>query len=354
MPPVPVHRHDPALDTLVLPFESAGLTLAADTLFLRAKAGAALPSIAREWACEQGFRPEADALQRAGLDCSPRIADAAHARVLALLPRQRDQARALLARGLSNLGPDGVLVASLANNDGARSAEADLSRLAGPVQSLSKHKCRVFWVSRATATLDRELLDAWRSLDAPRPVADGRFLSRPGLFAWDRIDDASALLASCLPSDLRGRGADLGAGFGFLSSEVVSRCAGVTALDLYEADYEALELARVNVSRQVPANAAAGDVAFGFLWHDVSTGLPKRYDFIVTNPPFHQGRADLPDLGRSFIAAAANALVPGGRLWLVANRHLPYEAALASGFAKVRVVEMRDGFKVIEALKATP
>ena len=92
----------------------------------------------------------------------------------------------------------------------------------------------------------------------------------------------------------------------------------------------------------------------GFYWLDVSTGLPGHYDFIVTNPPFHQGRADFPELGRSFIAAAAHALVPGGRLWLVANRHLPYEAELASGFAKVRVVETRDGFKVIEAVKANP
>ena len=121
--------------------------------------------------------------------------------------------------------------------------------------------------------------------------------------------------------------------------------------DLYEADHGALELARLNLARPDHANPG---VQLGFHWHDVSSGLPGRYNFIVTNPPFHQGREDLPELGRAFIAAAAQALLPGGRLWLVANRHLPYEAALASGFKKVRVVEMRDGFKVIEAVKANP
>ena len=351
MPLVPLHRNDPALDTLMLPFQSGILALAPDVLYLRAKAGTALPPIASEWTCEQGFRPEADALRRAGVDSVPRADEAAYAQVLVLLPRQRDQARALLARGLASLAPDGVLVASLANNEGARSAESDLVRLAGPVQSLSKNKCRVFWVAKGTASIDSDLLQSWRMLDAPRPVADGRFLSRPGLFAWDRIDDASALLASCLPLDLHGRGADLGAGYGFLAAEVMTRCAAVTALDLYEADYEALELARLNLAKLAGAKTTP---TLGFHWHDVSAGLPGRYDFIVTNPPFHQGRADLPELGRSFIAAAANALVPGGRLWLVANRHLPYEAALSSGFAKVRVVEMRDGFKVIEAVKANP
>jgi 16S rRNA (guanine1207-N2)-methyltransferase len=86
-------------------------------------------------------------------------------------------------------------------------------------------------------------------------------------------------------------------------------------------------------------------------WHDVTRGLPHRYDAIVCNPPFHQGRADLPELGRAFIEAAAEALLPGGRLWLVANRHLPYEATLASRFAKVNRVAMQEGFKVIEAVR---
>lgn len=351
MPIASQHRNPAALETLMLPFQEGVLDLGREVLFLGAKAGVCLPADAREWICEQGFRPDADALQRAGLTSSPKVADGSHARVLLLLPRQRDQSRALLARGLACLAPDGVLVASLANNEGARSAEADLSRLAGSVQSLSKNKCRVFWVAARDATIDRDLQASWLELDSPRPIADGRFLSRPGLFAWDRIDEASAMLAACLPNDLHGRGADLGAGFGFLASEVLQRRPAVASLDLYEADHAALELARQNLDRLDRANPKA---KVGFHWHDVSSGLPGRYDFIITNPPFHQGRADLPELGRAFIAAAATALLPGGRLWLVANRHLPYEAELASGFAKVRVVELRDGFKVIEAVKANP
>jgi 16S rRNA (guanine1207-N2)-methyltransferase len=69
------------------------------------------------------------------------------------------------------------------------------------------------------------------------------------------------------------------------------------------------------------------------------------------NPPFHVGRSDAPELGRAFIAAAARALRPGGRLWLVANRHLPYEAALAGAFAFVNVLADAQGFKVITARK---
>ena len=47
---------------------------------------------------------------------------------------------------------------------------------------------------------------------------------------------------------------------------------------------------------------------------------------MIANPPFHQGRAAEPDLGAAFIVAAARILKPDGRLLMVANRQLPYEA----------------------------
>ncbi len=39
-------------------------------------------------------------------------------------------------------------------------------------------------------------------------------------------------------------------------------------------------------------------------------------------------------------------------MWLVANRHLPYEQILNESFGDVRVAAERDGFKLIEATKA--
>ena len=78
----------------------------------------------------------------------------------------------------------------------------------------------------------------------------------------------------------------------------------------------------------------------------------KDLDFIVSNPPFHtQSRADRPDIGQRFIAVAAQALRPGGRLYVVANRHLPYEAALSEAFASVAVKADVGGYKIIEAVK---
>jgi len=191
------------------------------------------------------------------------------------------------------------------------------------------------------------LIAHWQELDAPRPIAEGRFMSRPGIFAWDRIDVASALLAEHLPKTLAGRAADLGAGFGYLSAELLTRCPGITALDVYEAENRALELARVNLQ------SFEARTPIDYRWHDVAAGLPDTYDVIVTNPPFHAQRGiDRPDIGRRFIAVAADSLRPGGKLWLVANRHLPYENVLSESFESVRAVAQQHGYKIIEAVRA--
>jgi 16S rRNA (guanine1207-N2)-methyltransferase len=347
MPNSPGSRDaDAALDVLFHPFETNALAWprAGGALFLRARDG--WPLHARPLAglvCEQSFKPGFDALQHSGMTVHAEEVNGRFPLVLVLPPRQRDEARALFARAVTQAGRDGIVVACMHNDEGAKTGQGDLAKLAGPVSVLSKQHCRVFWTSGQHG-VDEALLAQWRTLDAPRAVADGRFVSRPGLFAWDRIDAASALLAAHLPADLAGEGADLGAGTGYLASEVLARCAGVRSLDLYEAEARALELARLNL---------AAHAHLGFHWHDVAQGLPRAFDFIVTNPPFHaQGRADRPDIGRRFISAAADALRPRGRLVLVANRHLPYETILDARFATVRTLAVAQGFKVIEAVRA--
>ena len=343
---------DPALDALLHPFADGVLRWPAEgALFLRAREGAALHAIgARGFAATQPFKPEAEKLERIGAELLDEDALPQHAfpLVLVLPPRQREEARALLAKACAVCAPDGIVVAAAANDEGAKSREADLKQLAGNLVVQSKYHCRVFH-TRPGATFDAALVDAWKALDAPRRIASdgvpgGGFRTRPGVFAWDRVDAASQLLAAHLPAELHGRVADFGAGWGYLALQVLARCPRVASLDLYEADARALALADENL--------ADAKVPVHFHWQDVANGVAERFDAIVCNPPFHAlGRGERPDIGRAFIASAANALKPGGVLWLVANRHLPYEQALSGGFASVRIVAQQAGFKIVEARK---
>jgi len=331
---------DPALQTLCLPFEYGSLKRPqGDTLFLRARMGLALHGFdPAHLLWEQSFRPLAAELERF---CAPRAfdPDARFALVMALPPRQREESRALIARALQHVAPGGTLLLSALNDEGARSVEADLRKLTNGVEVISKNHCRVVWAK--PTVIDTALLLNWLELDAPRPILEGRLMSRPGLFAWDRIDAASQLLVDHLPPDLHGDIADLGAGSGFIAKEILARYPSVTRLDLYEAEQRALDLARLNLKDDPRAQ---------FFWTDVSWGLEASYDAIVSNPPFHLGRADSPALGLSFIEVCAQALKTGGKLYLVANRHLPYESAFRS-FSAHTIIHQAHGYKVIRALK---
>jgi 16S rRNA (guanine1207-N2)-methyltransferase len=173
----------------------------------------------------------------------------------------------------------------------------------------------------------------------PRLVESLGLWSQPGVFSWDRIDPGSALLEQNLPA-LSGRGADLGCGVGYLARAIL-KFPKVQHLTLIDIDRRAVEAAKRNID----------DQRADMRWADVRnagtnlTGL----DFVVMNPPFHDGGAEDQSLGQSFIRRAAEALRPGGVCWLTANRHLPYEGVMKSLFKRVSLKIEAGGYKIYEA-----
>ena len=116
----------------------------------------------------------------------------------------------------------------------------------------------------------------------------------------------------------------------------------VTSLRLIDLDRRAIAAARRNIA----------DPRATFEWADARTLEGSGdLDFIVTNPPFHDGGAEDRRLGQAFIRKAAELLKKSGVAWVVANRHLPYEAELNAAFKRVRLVAEAGGYKLFEAVK---
>lgn len=335
-------------DTLLLALDTGAVPVPEDgrVLVLNAEPGAWLSQLPKERViCRTSMKPAYDALKAAGYALlEPDTVDIPEAMLTIVVPpRQRDYARALYARALMAAPEGGYVLASLPNTLGGKTAEKTLAEIAGDAASLSKHKCRAFWTVKHASLMNADIAQLWIEEDAPREIEPGLW-SRPGLFSWDRIDPGSELLADSIPEHIKGIGIDIGAGNGFLSREILSHCPGVERMDLIEADYRAL------FCQQQTLDGFGARAAMK--WGDALTDLPKAaYDFAVMNPPFHTGRADNSALGKAFIRAAAATLKPSGTLWLVANRHLPYEGELSACFRGHEMLEDEDGYKIIKAEK---
>lgn len=281
----------------------------------------------------QGMKPDGDALRAQGLDVALAPSGEFDG-ALVVLPRAKADAQDRVAQATALVGAGPVWIDGQ-KTDGAESMIRTLRKrgiVVDPV--ISKAHGKLFRVVGAD-------LSDWRA--HPRTLEDGA-ITVPGVFSADGIDRGSALLAAALPQRMTGTLADLGAGWGYLARSLLDR-ADLGALHLIEADHAALECARRNVV----------DPRAVFHWADALTfDLPEKVDHVVTNPPFHNTRAADPDLGRAFIAAAARLLKPHGHLWLVANRHLPYEQTIAQHFAKVTSLSDDSAFKLIHAERPNP
>jgi 16S rRNA (guanine1207-N2)-methyltransferase len=224
------------------------------------------------------------------------------------------------------------------NKQGGSRLHDELKAFGCAPEETAKHHFRICTGSRLTELtgIDQAIADG-----APRLIETLGLWLQPGIFSWDRIDPGSALLVEHLPA-LEGRGADLGCGIGILARAVLAQPA-VKHVTLIDIDRRAMEAAKRNVDTARSA----------ILWTDAATSkaLPSNLDFVVMNPPFHDGGAEDQNLGRAFIAKAAGMLRKGGLCLLVANRHLPYEAAMTPLFAEVTQVVQAAGYKIYAARK---
>ncbi len=62
----------------------------------------------------------------------------------------------------------------------------------------------------------------------------------------------------------------------------------------------------------------------------------KKYELILSNPPFHTGRDVDYQVARAFIEQSYSALQTGGQLYLVANRFIRYEKIMDNVLPAVR------------------
>jgi len=330
-----------ALKTLFYPFDNGVLPAPGEgerVLFLGAEAGYKLPQgFAGSIVAVQALRPLYRGLEAARADVSPVVEGEDYDAALVLLCKHKGENEDRLAEALKRTKIGGLIVVAGSKEDGVQPLRKRVAQFGWGGDSLPKYHGVAFWFGRPEDPQD--VIAKF----SKKPVrVEGRFDTAPGMFSHDRIDDGSELLASRLPDDFKGHAADFGAGWGYLSVALAARAPNLKGIDLFEADHHSLEAAKINLKANAPK------VPTRFFWHDLtSEDTRDKYDLIVMNPPFHEGHAAEPSLGVAMIKASAKALKIGGKLMLVANRGMPYEAVMGETFKEWGETCRNARFKVL-------
>lgn len=335
---------DRALDTLFHALQHVDPQQAGRLGFLNARYHPFLDTLHKETLfLQQSFRPDAAALEGHDFTVSRDSGDAVSSFdcMLALLPKNADEARYIMALALERLVPGGRLICAAENDAGGARLVKLMKSFGMDAEGLSKNHARAAWAKREN--LDESAFRAALAEGAMQKVEATGFVSCPGLFSWGEIDKGSRLLIDTLSEELNGEGADFGCGYGVIARHILLQQWGdVKKLHCVDADSRALQACTFNLQD-------FGNVDYH--WLDLTREGLADLDWIVMNPPFHRGKTAEAAIGQGFIENAARSLKDGGVLWMVANARLPYEKVLKDNFSKVEQRAKGGGYKVCKAVR---
>lgn len=264
-------------------------------------------------------------------------------RVLIRVPKTLALLEEQLIRLHGQLAPGAQVVAAGMVKHLPHAAGDLLAKYIGPMQpSLAVKKARLLIATPEAKPFVASPYPTRYRLDEPRV----ELLNHANVFCRDGLDIGTRAFLPHLPRGLaRVRAADLGCGNGILG--IAYALANPEAeLTLVDESYMAVQSARENWQAALgerPADIRAGD------------GLAKQpadsLDLVLCNPPFHQQQVVGDFLAWRMFVQARNALVTGGELWIVGNRHLGYHAKLKRLFRGVEQVAATPKFVILKASK---
>ncbi len=268
--------------------------------------------------------------------------------VLSHLPRGREVQRRLIRGAAWVLKPEGRLYFVTHKRYGVKGAIKYARELFGRCGVVRQKKG--YHVAMAVKPPAMTVDQPAKGYTEHRITLDGKetlLVSKPGVFAWDRLDAGTRKLVETMTIEPADRVLDLGCGTG-LAGVAAARRAGDGEVVLVDADVRAVESARRTLAANAVDNAEV-------LVSDCASAVfeSEPFDVVISNPPFHQGVEVDYDVAWQFVRDAKRVLRPGGRFFLVANRFLGYDELMGETFSHLRTTYDDGSYHVLTA-KVSP
>ena len=249
----------------------------------------------------------------------------------------------LLNQAATLLSPRGQLVIAGERQDGIKTYGDKLIKKLHASGRLKKHKEQYlghFSQLRGDNPLDDQDYSQLRSVTTK---AGQQFISKPGIFGWNKIDKGTELLLTAfaeyypqLPAH-DGTLLDLGCGYGWIFLN----------LDNYSLQHIAATDNNAAAISAAQANSQTLTTPVTVVADDCAHQITEKFSLILCNPPFHQGFAHAQTLSEKFMAATARHLQPEGHAFFVVNQFIPVDKLAAAQSLKTKTLKKSQGFKVV-------
>ncbi len=166
--------------------------------------------------------------------------------------------------------------------------------------------------------------------------------SLPGVFSQKKLDLGTALLLNNLPPKITGKVLDFGCGGGVISCFIGKRFPN-TELSLLDVS----SLALTSAEKTLELNGLEGKV---FASNSLSN-VTDNYQYIVSNPPFHQGLKTHYQATEDFLSGIKKHMITSGCITIVANSFLRYQSIMQQYIGKTERVINKQGFAIYKANK---
>jgi 16S rRNA (guanine1207-N2)-methyltransferase len=284
-------------------------------------------------------------LQAAGVDVEFGVVPAVESSdrlAILFLPREKERLAMMLHAIADRLPPQCPLWLVGENRGGIKSSPRQLECFFSRVAVLDNARhCGLVEASTPSSERSFDVADyvsRWSTTYAGREIA---LRSLPGVFAHGRLDTGTALLLGVLEGlQPNGRILDFACGCGVVGAALLAHSPSAS-LTLLDSSALAIESSR----QSLEANGLEAEL----LASDGLSEVDGRFDWIVSNPPFHRGVSNDLEVAAGFLRTAGTFLAENGRIVVVFNRHLPYSRWLDQPFGKVERLAETGEYIVVQA-----
>jgi len=262
--------------------------------------------------------------------------------LLIFIPKAKKEVQYLLANLTPHLEQGAAIILVGEKKCGIKSAGSLLKPYATNINTVdSARHCSLLYCELNSEVAAFKQSDWIKSYSIQVADTTLEICSLPGVFSHGELDKGSELLLENLPKKLTGSLLDFGCGAGVIGC-FIQKSFPDLEIDMVDINAYALASAKLSlIKNKLNANVFASNVF---------SDIEKKYNTLISNPPFHSGKQTNYVAAETFINQSPSYLKAHGTLSIVANKFLRYEPLLSESYNNLITSQQNNKFKVLTCL----